>query len=88
MKRGIVPGTFDPITSGHLDIVERRDHRKLLVIDGRLAFTGGINLAREWLAVDDGGAFTDSNVPPGFPRAVNWAFMAALVFASRAPPAR
>ena len=23
MKRGIVPGTFDPITSGHLDIVER-----------------------------------------------------------------
>jgi cardiolipin synthase len=38
-----------------LDIVERRDHRKLLVIDGRLAFTGGINLARPWLAVDDGG---------------------------------
>ena len=23
MKRGIVPGTFDPITSGHLDIIER-----------------------------------------------------------------
>jgi len=23
VKRGIVPGTFDPITSGHLDIVER-----------------------------------------------------------------
>lgn len=23
MKRGIVPGTFDPVTSGHLDIVER-----------------------------------------------------------------
>lgn len=38
-----------------LDIVERRDHRKLLVIDGRLAFTGGINLARQWLAVDDAG---------------------------------
>jgi len=37
------------------DIVERRDHRKLLVVDGRLAFTGGINLAREWLAVDDAG---------------------------------
>lgn len=23
MKRGLCPGTFDPITSGHLDIVER-----------------------------------------------------------------
>jgi pantetheine-phosphate adenylyltransferase len=23
VKRGIVPGTFDPITSGHLDIIER-----------------------------------------------------------------
>lgn len=23
MKRGMVPGTFDPITSGHLDIIER-----------------------------------------------------------------
>ncbi len=23
MKRAIVPGTFDPVTSGHLDIVER-----------------------------------------------------------------
>ena len=23
LKRGIVPGTFDPVTSGHLDIIER-----------------------------------------------------------------
>lgn len=23
MKRGVVPGTFDPMTSGHLDIIER-----------------------------------------------------------------
>jgi pantetheine-phosphate adenylyltransferase len=23
VKRGIVPGTFDPVTSGHLDIIER-----------------------------------------------------------------
>lgn len=23
MKRGIVPGTFDPVTSGHVDIIER-----------------------------------------------------------------
>lgn len=23
MKKGIVPGTFDPVTSGHIDIIER-----------------------------------------------------------------
>jgi pantetheine-phosphate adenylyltransferase len=23
VKRGVVPGTFDPVTSGHLDIIER-----------------------------------------------------------------
>jgi cardiolipin synthase len=37
------------------DVLERRDHRKLLVVDGWLAFTGGINLARQWLSVEDGG---------------------------------
>jgi cardiolipin synthase len=38
-----------------LDSFERRDHRKLLVVDGLVAFTGGINLARQWLAPEDGG---------------------------------
>jgi cardiolipin synthase len=33
----------------------RRDHRKLLVCDGRVAFTGGLNIADEWLARADGG---------------------------------
>jgi pantetheine-phosphate adenylyltransferase len=23
VKRGLCPGTFDPVTSGHLDIIER-----------------------------------------------------------------
>jgi cardiolipin synthase len=39
-----------------LDRVERRDHRKLLVVDGVDGFTGGINLATPWLAIADGGA--------------------------------
>lgn len=38
-----------------LDGFERRDHRKLLVVDGVVAFTGGINLAREWLPPEEGG---------------------------------
>lgn len=35
--------------------IDRRDHRKLLVVDGGRGFTGGVNLARPWLPVDEGG---------------------------------
>jgi cardiolipin synthase len=38
-----------------LDHVVQRDHRKLLVVDGRIGFTGGINLGDPWLAIDEGG---------------------------------
>jgi cardiolipin synthase len=33
----------------------RRNHRKLLVIDGRIGFTGGVNLGDPWAAVEHGG---------------------------------
>ena len=33
----------------------RRDHRKTLVVDGVLAFTGGLNIAREWMHAREGG---------------------------------
>jgi cardiolipin synthase A/B len=33
----------------------RRNHRKTLVCDGRIAFTGGINISNEWVSVADGG---------------------------------
>jgi cardiolipin synthase len=35
--------------------IEQRDHRKILVVDGARGFTGGLNLARQWLPIDDGG---------------------------------
>lgn len=35
--------------------IEQRDHRKILVVDKLHGFTGGLNLARQWLAVEDGG---------------------------------
>lgn len=38
-----------------LDRIEERDHRKLLVVDERRGFTGGVNLATQWLAPDEGG---------------------------------
>jgi cardiolipin synthase len=38
-----------------LERVELRDHRKMLVVDGEMGFTGGINLAVPWLGAPDGG---------------------------------
>ena len=37
---------FIPVVSGRLN---NRDHRKLMIIDGKAAFTGGINLADEYI---------------------------------------
>jgi cardiolipin synthase len=33
----------------------RRNHRKTLVVDGRVAFTGGLNIANDWVALSSGG---------------------------------
>lgn len=33
----------------------RRDHRKLLVVDGRTAFVGGLNISREYAPLREGG---------------------------------
>jgi len=35
--------------------IEQRNHRKILVVDGNRGFTGGLNLARPWLPIADGG---------------------------------
>lgn len=35
--------------------IEQRNHRKILVVDGGRGFTGGLNLARPWLPIEDGG---------------------------------
>src|SRR3954470_24585152 len=40
--------------------LSRRDHRKILVVDGNVGFTGGINLANQWApASEQGGAWRD-----------------------------
>lgn len=38
-----------------LSRVEQRDHRKVLVVDGQVGFTGGLNLAAPWLPPEEGG---------------------------------
>ncbi|RYZ05350.1 MAG: cardiolipin synthase B [Myxococcales bacterium] len=35
--------------------LSRRDHRKILVVDGNVGFTGGINLASQWAPLEEGG---------------------------------
>ena len=51
---------FNPIAPWkrrfRLSKLTRRDHRKILVVDGRVGFTGGINIADYWLPLDAGGA--------------------------------
>ena len=48
-KLGIKCRPFSPITPLVSTHYNYRDHRKILVIDGKTAFTGGINLADEYM---------------------------------------
>lgn len=47
--RGIKCKVFSPMTPFLSTHQNNRDHRKILVIDGHTAFTGGINLADEYI---------------------------------------
>jgi cardiolipin synthase len=40
---------YHPVRWHSLDRVNNRTHRKLLVVDGRIGFTGGVGIADEWL---------------------------------------
>ncbi len=48
-KQGIKSVPFNRITPVLGSIMNHRDHRKILVIDGKVAFSGGINLADEYI---------------------------------------
>ena len=52
---GVKVGTFRPFTwKGGLGF-NRRDHRKILIVDGKTGFTGGLNIGDEYDAVEQGG---------------------------------
>ncbi|HEY4102592.1 MAG TPA: phospholipase D-like domain-containing protein [Polyangiaceae bacterium] len=59
-RAGVRVIEFNPIAPWkrrfRLSRLTRRDHRKILVVDGRVGFTGGINIADFWLPLDEGGA--------------------------------
>lgn len=48
-KDGINARPFSQIRPALSTVQNNRDHRKILVIDGKVAFTGGINLADEYV---------------------------------------
>ncbi len=45
---GVQVRKFHPPHWSHLARMNNRTHRKLLVVDGRLAFTGGVGIAPQW----------------------------------------
>jgi len=45
---GVQVRKFHPPHWSHLGRLNNRTHRKLLVVDGRVAFTGGVGIAPEW----------------------------------------
>ena len=44
-SKGIEIYEFNPVVFPFIDDVFNRDHRKIVVIDGRIAYTGGMNIA-------------------------------------------
>jgi cardiolipin synthase len=48
-KAGVEIGTFNPLRWYSIEELNYRTHRKILVIDGELGFTGGVGVADHWL---------------------------------------
>jgi cardiolipin synthase len=69
-KAGCRLGWFNPV--GHLEEVNYRTHRKALVVDGDVAFVGGMGLADQW-SIDTGKErrWRDTQIEVRGPAAVN-----------------
>ncbi len=60
---GITCRMFGPLTPFLSTYYNYRDHRKIMIIDGKTAFTGGVNLADEYInAIDRFGHWKDAGV--------------------------
>jgi cardiolipin synthase len=54
---------FNPVGKGGIDSLNKRDHRKVTVVDGRIAFLGGINISDVYGASSTGGGAPMSQEP-------------------------
>jgi cardiolipin synthase len=90
--------TFRPPRFGKLTIFHRRNHRRAIVIDGEVAFTGGMAVAEKWVGHADTeehwrDSMTEVTGPPALTLqsafVPSWAFAAGelLVGAKFFPPA-
>ena len=62
-KFGIECAVFNPFRPFLTGEQNNRDHRKIVSIDGKVAFTGGINLADEYInAIDRHGHWKDASI--------------------------
>ena len=62
-KRGIKVFVFNPFRPILSSLQNNRDHRKIIAIDGKVAFTGGLNIADEYInAVERFGHWKDAAV--------------------------
>ena len=52
-EAGILLEVFHPLRPWMLDAVNHRTHRRLLIVDGRIGFTGGAGIADEWVGNAD-----------------------------------
>lgn len=61
-EAGVIVEYFRPLNWYNLDQVNNRSHRKILVVDGEIGFTGGVGIGDEWLgAAQDNLHWRDSH---------------------------
>lgn len=58
-EAGVDVRPFKPLSLRWLWSFIRRDHRKLLAVDGEVAFIGGLNVAAQWAPAGHGAAWRD-----------------------------
>lgn len=71
-KAGCQIGWFNPVRSLGLEEVNYRTHRKALIVDGDIAFIGGIGIADQWATgTPDNPKWRDTHVEVRGPAAIN-----------------
>lgn len=61
--KGIKCATFNPARPVLAIIMNHRDHRKILVVDGKIGYTGGVNIADEYInRIDRFGYWKDTGI--------------------------
>jgi cardiolipin synthase len=63
IQAGVAVAVYHPLVITRPSwAVNRRDHRKHLVVDGQVAFTGGLNLADQYNAPPESGGWRDTHL--------------------------